>query len=561
MFAVKEFIKIEVPTPPNTAPESYCQFCYATEDLIPVFPVTADNAPQQERIVDLVYQLVGIQLTDLDKFPSSICGGCLFKLEEFDHFRRKCLVYRDEILRASPSWEVPSSAVLYLKSESMEKSEASVNWSSDGNEGPTLPNEEREPVNSKIPRFSWQDKEPPNSKIPRFSWAKTGRTGPLMQKLNKLRGVKNKKPKRNLIEKKDYRCRACLRFFTDKDSINTHLRTHLDTVNVRCLNCSRGFDTVQGLMFHSMSEYILSSFTCQHCDVLFKSKEELVTHELYCELDHSKYETTEAPKAHQCPQCPKSYDKRHTLESHMLLHDPKLVCHECGTDFHSEYKLKNHYERYHSNGTAKLASVVKCQLCQRVFVDASAYRSHLTGFHQAEQSEQMRQLDDDDKLYECDHCGKRFWSINTIRYHVLVHRLYRDCDQCPEYFRSQQELRDHKLAAHPVKCPFCPKEFFAKKPCRSHATKKHGMVQIKLLAEDAGVTYEWRKLVFKCASCEQDYEFYRELKDHYGKMHPGARVLIKCSYCEKHISSSRIGYLSHVTGNCGQTPRKVKAWH
>lgn len=119
---------------PNTAPESYCQFCYATEDLIPVFPVTADNAPQQERIVDLVYQLVGIQLTDLDKFPSSICGGCLFKLEEFDHFRRKCLVYRDEILRASPSWEVPSSAVLYLKTESTEKSEASVNWSSDGNE-------------------------------------------------------------------------------------------------------------------------------------------------------------------------------------------------------------------------------------------------------------------------------------------------------------------------------------------------------------------------------------------------------------------------------------------
>lgn len=410
------------------------------------------------------------------------------------------------------------------------------------------------------PEAPTEDNEPANSKTPRFSWVKSGRTGPLMKKLNKLRGVKSKKPKCKIPEQKDYRCRACLRFFTDKDSMNIHLRTHIDTLNVRCLHCSRSFDTLQGLMSHTIQNYILTSFACQHCDVLFKTKETLVAHELYCEKDKSKYQTIEQPKAFQCDQCPKSYDSNPTLQKHKLLHNPKLVCDKCGTDFQYEFKLKNHYERYHLNGAEKLDSVVQCQLCERSFVDASAYRSHLTGFHQNEQIQQIRKLDED-KLYECDHCGKSFWSINTIRYHVLVHRQFRDCDQCSKSYRSRQELRDHKLFAHPVRCLFCPMTFFSKKSCRSHSTKKHGMVQIKLLAENSTVKYEWRKLVFKCASCEQDYEFYRELKDHYGKMHSGAKPLIKCSYCEKRISSSRIGYLSHVTGNCGQTPRKVKAWH
>ncbi|EAT45929.1 AAEL002830-PA, partial [Aedes aegypti] len=417
---------------------------------------------------------------------------------------------------------------------------------------------------------------------------------PLMKKLNKLRGVKSKKPKCKIPEQKDYRCRACLRFFTDKDSMNIHLRTHIDTLNVRCLHCSRSFDTLQGLMSHTIQNYILTSFACQHCDVLFKTKETL--------KDKSKYQTIEQPKAFQCDQCPKSYDSNPTLQKHKLLHNPKLLyecdhcgkrfwsintiryhvlvhrqfrdcdqcsksyrsrqelrdhklfahpvrclfcpmtffskkscrshstkkhgmspkphqcelcpksfdsarrlychallhegkfaCSKCGTNFHTPTNLKKHNDRYHSNGVDEITTIVKCEPCQRTFVDASAYRSHHTRIHQHETDQNARKLDED-KPFECDHCGKRFWSINTIRYHILVHRQYRDCDQCSESFRSVKELKKHKLTTHPEKCQFCPKKYFSKKACRSHSNKAHGMIQVKLLAKNGTVTYQWRPL-------------------------------------------------------------------
>ncbi|XP_065091962.1 RB-associated KRAB zinc finger protein-like [Ochlerotatus camptorhynchus] len=547
-------IKIEVPDPPTDEPESYCRFCYSKgKDLVSIFPAT--GIPLQ-CIINLLKKLTGIILNVTEDLPSAICSQCLSKLEEFDHFRRKCNIYNDKIKRIRFQWkDCPS---VYIKNEQIPEQVEDI---VPGNE--TICDKQVVKLDEKPPTFESYPASVANGslndKIKRFSLSKTGRTGPLMEKLNKLRGIKSKKQKRTL-EQKDYRCRVCLQFFTDKESINFHMRNHIDTVNLRCLNCSKIFGKPQGLIAHTRTTYIQTAFSCQHCDVLFKSKETLFAHELYCEQDQSKYDISETPKPCQCALCPKSFDTMCFLQSHMLLHEAKFACVKCGVDLPSAVLLKNHNERYHSKGADQIATVVKCEPCQRTFVDASAYRSHHTRFHQFNHGKISRKLDED-KLYECDHCGKRFWSINTIRYHVLVHRQYRDCDQCSESFRSLQELHDHKLATHPVKCEFCHMNFFSKRACRSHSNVKHGMLQVKMLAEgEKKVVYEWRKLVFKCASCEQDYEKYRELKDHYGKMHPGANIQIKCSYCAKN-STSRIGYVGHMTGNCGQTPKKVKAWH
>ncbi|KXJ74187.1 hypothetical protein RP20_CCG014165 [Aedes albopictus] len=538
--------KIEVPEPPLAESGSYCQFCYSAENLTPILPASNDS---QRHIVALLDTLINVKL-NMEK-PSAICKLCITKISEFDYFRSKCSIYSNAIEQSHYN-EYQNASSEYIKSESVLETFERSNVI-----------EQKEPNNDvvDIPKkdsVRVSNTKPSSNNKPQF--IKTGRTGPLMRKLNKLRGIKSNTSKKIVSEHIDYRCRICLQFFIDKDSMSFHLRNHIDSHNVRCMNCSKTFYTLQGLMAHAMRSYILTTFSCQHCDVLFKTKEELFAHELYCEQDKSKYQTVDIAKAYQCSKCPKSYDSHLRLQAHLPLHDVKIVCDKCGTDFSSEKKLKNHNERYHSKGADKIASVVKCELCHRTFVDASAYRSHLTGLHQIKDDHLSRKLDED-RLYECDHCDKRFWSINTIRYHVLVHRHYRDCDQCSESYRSRQELRDHKLAAHPVQCPFCPKTFFSKTSCRSHASKKHGMVQIKLLATDGNVTYEWRRLVFKCASCEQDYEYFRELSDHNKKMHPGVKIQIKCCFCERHISSSRIGYLGHVTGNCGQTPKKVKAWH
>nr|XP_029716610.1 transcription factor Ouib-like [Aedes albopictus] len=553
-------VKIEVPDPPTGEPESYCRFCYSAERLVSIFPATGN--PHQ-RVIDLLKQLTSIKLNVLDDFPSAICGGCFVKLEEFDLFRRQCIVYHDETKRL----RISAKACTFMVSLEREKVPNSIEGSTADLEHNT--DVGREELSSIIDLQSIKvesihaqvtSTEEAIENKPQVPSAKTSQTGRRLNRQENLKETKGKTKECN-SQLKDYRCRICLQFFTNKDAINSHLLgSHTNVKKLQCLNCSKIFRGSQGLNVHVRKCYTLTSFACQHCDVLVKSKNELAAHESSCEQDRSKHPTPETPKPHPCDFCPKSFDSARQLYSHALLHEGKFACAKCGTNFHTPLNLKRHNERYHAHGMDELSTIVKCEPCQRTFVDASAYRSHHTRIHRQETDKDTRKLDED-KPFECDHCGKRFWSINTIRYHILVHRQYRDCDQCSESFRTVQQLKKHKLTAHPVKCQFCPKKYFSRKACRSHSNRTHGMIQVKLLAKNGTVTYKWRKLVFKCAVCELDYEIFRDLKDHFDRKHPEEKTQIKCSYCEKHISSSRIGYVGHVTGNCGQTPKKLKAWH
>lgn len=548
-------IKIEAPDPPIGEPESYCRFCYSAERLLSIFP--ASGSPHQ-RVIDLLKQLTSIKLNVLDDFPSAICSQCCVKLEEFDHFRRQCIVYHEETKRMRLS----SKACTFLVSVEHEKVLESI--------GEPIPQENGmenglssiiavesikiEQNAAQIPNGEALDEEKPQNSV-----AKVRRTERKLKRLDKIKETRIEVQKHK-TPLKDHRCRICLLFFPSKDAINKHLKSHINTKNRQCLNCSKTFQSNQGVNAHMRKCYILTSFTCQHCDIQLKSKVDLLKHQTVCDQDENKNALVESPKPHQCELCPKSFDSARRLYCHALLHEGKFACSKCGTNFHTPTNLKKHNDRYHSNGVDEITTIVKCEPCQRTFVDASAYRSHHTRIHQHETDQNARKLDED-KPFECDHCGKRFWSINTIRYHILVHRQYRDCDQCSESFRSVKELKKHKLTTHPEKCQFCPKKYFSKKACRSHSNKAHGMIQVKLLAKNGTVTYQWRKLVFKCAVCEMDYENFRDLQDHYDRKHPGDRPQVKCSYCKRHISSSRIGYVGHVTGNCGQTPKKLKAWN
>ncbi|XP_062565819.1 zinc finger protein 311-like [Armigeres subalbatus] len=558
-------IKIEIPNPPTGEPESYCRFCYSAEKLVSIFPAT--GSPHQ-RIVDLLKQLTTIKLNVLDDFPSAICSQCLLKLEEFHRFRKQCLIYYDEVKRMRLGTKI-CAFLVSVKNEELPESSEDVIVRQEIREGTDADLERGElssiveiesikiePASEEVP----QVKEPINETKQIFL-PKTKRTRLVKRQQNKLEtpdqqtNLKNRR-----LQPKDYRCRVCLKFFINKHDINSHLTCHTDPVKNKCLNCSKTFRTSQGLSVHMIMSYILTTFSCQHCDILFKSKDKLIKHESTCEQDEESCPTVEDSRSHQCDFCPKKFDTARQLYSHALLHGGKFTCDKCGANFHTFVNLKNHKKRYHEQGVDKISTIVKCEPCQRTFVDASAYRSHHTRIHQQDRDQQQRKLDEN-KPFVCDHCGKRFWSINTIRYHVLVHRQYRDCDHCSESFRSVKELKQHNLSAHPVKCEFCPKKYPTKKACRSHSNRMHGMIQIKILDKSGSVTYAWRKLVFQCAACEKDYETFNYLKDHYDKMHPGAKTNIKCSYCKKHTSSSRIGYVGHVNGNCGKTPKKLKAWH
>ncbi|XP_058462047.1 zinc finger protein 888 [Malaya genurostris] len=540
-------------------PESYCRFCYLNKDLQSIFP---SNGEANLRIIVLLQDLVNITLTIDQDFPSAICNQCLLKLEEFETFRTKCRIFSEQI-RAKRQQNM-DRILSIVKNESIDsdceerrqplcfdesfaKTELELECVTEAfvkNE-PYIENELSLSSSSPAPQTK--------NKI-----RKTGKSIIARMKKKSVTDLKRDKRKN---EHKDYRCKICDQFFINKESINFHLKKHMDTVNLRCCYCSKTFSSTYALSQHAITSYILKSFPCQYCDIYFPTKEKLFAHEFYCDKDVPENESQadrNITKAEKCSLCPsKSFDTLHSLQAHMTLHEAKFNCEKCGVDLPSAVLLERHYERYHSQGAKLIASTVTCEPCQRTFIDASAYRSHHTRFHDDQQHSVSRKLDED-KPYECDNCQKRFWSINTIRYHVLVHRQYRDCNLCTESFRSKKELRDHKLFYHPVACEFCSRTFYSEMACRSHCNMIHGMVQVRQLARDTGrVCFSWRKISYKCATCELEYDKFQMLKNHYSKMHSKSKLMIKCTYCNKN-SASRIGYVGHLIGNCGQTPKKLR---
>ncbi|XP_055531149.1 zinc finger protein 112-like [Wyeomyia smithii] len=611
---------ITVPDFITDQPESYCRFCCSSNNLSSIFPTA--GAPE-ESIINLLRELIDISLSVELDFPSAICGHCSSKLQTFDEFRRKCQAYHDEMRRRRAQQEL--CMLTNVKNEVLSDCEDKIGYPvvvkeefiiEDAPSSCTINNDvfvqkkiatvdelscfgarieqikiaekcdddEQHAlsmaVNTKKKVFDIEGnnevmvmvKEEPittnecdvNSTNNNFLFKPVifGKEDSLERNRTKTKST-SKKPKKNDDEKRDFRCKLCGKFYTSKERIDFHMEKHIDSKSRRCRNCLKSFESVHGLRIHARRSYTLKSFPCQYCDVLFPSKGELLAHESCC--DKSDYENkaesfSDPSKSIKCTVCWKTCYTPRGLLAHMRLHEAKFQCDSCGVDLPSPSLLKAHYDRYHAGGAKLIASTVKCEPCQRTFIDASAYRSHHTRFHDNQQNNVSRKLDER-KPYECHHCGKRFWSINTIRYHVLVHRIYRDCDQCSDSFRTKTELRSHKLTTHPVYCEFCSKPFFSEKARRSHCNKQHGMVHVRQLVNDGcnviKISYTWRKITYRCALCDQDFGQFRQLSDHFGKRHPGAKVKIRCTYCNKD-SVSQIGFIGHVTRNCGQTPKKMR---
>jgi KRAB domain-containing zinc finger protein len=132
----------------------------------------------------------------------------------------------------------------------------------------------------------------------------------------------------------------CTKFFTSKNGLFIHTRSHTEEEPYSCDQCPKRFVSASNLRDHRMIHWRekttskIKPFTCMHCTKSFTSKNGLFI--------HTRSHTGEKP--YGCDQYPERFAYRGALRYHKMTH-PLLssVCKVVCKPIHTENSHENSY--------------------------------------------------------------------------------------------------------------------------------------------------------------------------------------------------------------------------
>ena len=227
-----------------------------------------------------------------------------------------------------------------------------------------------------------------------------------------------------------------------------------------CTICGKVFDRPYRLLRHvNIHDPNRPRVSCHLCERTFTRFDTLENH---IKSVHSK----EHPFQCQFNTCQKTFATQTALMSHLKVHTngKPYQCLECDASFSLLVEYKMHAKQKHPD-TERL----RCTDCYRVFPDTASLEEHRNQEH----------------LFECEICGKKFARLAYLQLHVQVHngeKVY-NCRVCSQGFDSESAYRQH-LKSHPkpsranmFHCQLCdcdfgdPSELIAHNRCSEHREK------------------------------------------------------------------------------------------
>ncbi|XP_059099695.1 zinc finger protein 675-like [Tigriopus californicus] len=247
---------------------------------------------------------------------------------------------------------------------------------------------------------------------------------------------------------------------------------------------------------------------CPNPEKAYKLREDILRH---FDEQHFTDEARTIPCTYDgCPQMFATVTLRniHIRQSHEKL----FACHQCPKRFWSEKNLNDHIKNSHTlkeNGEAPAKAVELCRKCGKMMArtSLSKHESRCTGYacpnpqwkevdgeffctvhdchikHGFTSMYGLRvhffnsHLDDAEKQFECDHCGKRYADRIMFRKHVkAVHIKPYLCSLCPGRFGNKSQLDEHKkihTGDKPHACDQCDFKCAKKSNLIDHKQKKH----------------------------------------------------------------------------------------
>ncbi|XP_063221452.1 zinc finger protein 234-like isoform X2 [Bacillus rossius redtenbacheri] len=243
-----------------------------------------------------------------------------------------------------------------------------------------------------------------------------------------------------------------------------------------------------------------------------------------------EYTSQFRPKFHFCEKCCKFFNRKSSLEKHVLTH--LYTCAACNTSFPTKTSLRNHV-RYTACGWS-----FKCRSCGLIFKHKSKLAKH-EKVHVADKK-LFRCVE---KPFRCDDCGKSFMTESFHRRHttILCCKIVNKCDTCGKEFKELDQLKVHRLThktTNPYKCERCATSFKDRNALKLHARK--------YINEDG----------YKCELCHKLFLFKSELLKHKVRHHSYRRFSCgRCCSSFKHEGSFEAHALLHsleplVCGMC-----------
>ncbi|XP_039608489.1 zinc finger protein 665-like [Polypterus senegalus] len=190
------------------------------------------------------------------------------------------------------------------------------------------------------------------------------------------------------------KCLECGKQFTQKSSLNEHMKIHTGKKAYCCHECGKLFTRRSHLQSHRRIHTGEKTHICPECGKSFLRISNLQT--------HRRIHTGE--KTHCCPECGKSFSRRGHLHTHRRIHtrENPHCCSDCGMSF----SRRSHLQRHRKSHTGDKPYC--CPECGKQYSDKLSFQRHT-------------KVDTGEKTYCCSQCGKRFFNSRCFRVHTQTH--------------------------------------------------------------------------------------------------------------------------------------------
>lgn len=318
-------------------------------------------------------------------------------------------------------------------------------------------------------------------------------------------------------------CDICQRQFPTSESLKQHMVMHRTPVH-QCEVCGKTFTRSTHKKRHQLIHQKLKNFNCIQCNKIFHRKDHLQRH----------LQMHSIKKMYECSTCDEKFISELKLAKHTITHSQKIVvhpCEVCGKEF-----TRSTHKRRHLLVHQTAPKEFKCDNCNKIF----RRKHHL---------ERHALLHENEKVYDCTKCDKKFPTEFKLATHQVTHgerRKYTKsfkCDVCDRAYTLEKSLKVHMRMHNgetAIHCQMCPSKFHTKWQMKDHTLKCH-QAERRFLCSECGkrfYRFDYFKVHMrrhrgdnphKCQFCGKGFPRAADLRAHE-KYHTGEKPNV-CTVC------------------------------